>query len=86
MLERLERNDPFRMEVKDLDRILGRFDRLVTRLALSLLVAAFVVGLPILLRLTTPGSLPSWLVLALLIPIISAGVWLVISLLSTSRK
>ena len=86
MLERLERNDPFRMEVKDLDRILGRFDRLVTRLALSLLVAAFVVGLPILLRLTTPGSLPSWLVLVLLIPIISAGVWLVISLLSTSRK
>ena len=86
MLERLERNDPFRMEIKDLDRILSRFDRLVTRLALSLLVAAFVVGLPILLRLTTPDSLPSWVILALLIPIIGAGLWLVFSLLNTSRK
>jgi ubiquinone biosynthesis protein len=46
MLERMERNEPFRMEIKDLDRILSRIDRLVTRLALSLLVAAFVVGLP----------------------------------------
>jgi ubiquinone biosynthesis protein len=86
MLERMERNEPFRMEIKDLDRILSRVDRLVTRLALSLLMAAFVVGLPILLQLTTPGGLPTWLVLALLIPIIGAGLWLVISLLRTSRK
>jgi ubiquinone biosynthesis protein len=86
MLERMERNEPFRMEIKDLDRILSRIDRLVTRLALSLLVAAFVVGLPILLQLTTPGGLPTWLILASLIPIIGAGLWLVFSLLNTSRK
>jgi hypothetical protein len=86
MLERLERNEPFRMEINDVDRVLSRIDRLVTRLALSVLVAAFVIGLPFLLQLTTPGSLPSWLILASLIPIIGAGVWLVISLLTTSRK
>jgi ubiquinone biosynthesis protein len=86
MLERLDRNEPFRMEINDLDRILSRMDRLVTRLALSLLVAAFVVGLPMLLQLTTPGSLPNWLILASLIPIIGAGLWLAISLLNTSRK
>jgi ubiquinone biosynthesis protein len=86
MLERMERNEPFRMEIKELDRMLSRIDRLVTRLALSLLVAAFVVALPILLQLTTPGSLPSWLIVAGLIPIIGAGLWLVISLLNTSRK
>ena len=86
MLERLERNEPFRMEFKDLDRILSWVDRLVTRLALSLLVAAFVVGLPILLKLATPGSLPSWLIMASLVPIIGAGLWLVISLLNTSGK
>jgi len=86
MLERMERNEPFRMEIKDLDRILSRVDRLVTRLALSLLVAAFVVGFPILLQLTTPGSLPGWLVVVLLIPIIGTGLWLVLSLLNTSRK
>jgi ubiquinone biosynthesis protein len=86
MLERMERNEPFRMEIKDIDRILSRIDRLATRLALSLLVAAFVIGLPMLLQLTTPGSLPQWLILASLIPIIGAGVWLAVSLLNTSRK
>jgi ubiquinone biosynthesis protein len=86
MLERLERNEPFRVEVHDTDRILGRIDRLVTRLALSILVAAFVVGLPILLQLTTPGSLPRWLILISFIPIIGTGLWLAISLLNTPRK
>ncbi|HEX5944462.1 MAG TPA: AarF/ABC1/UbiB kinase family protein [Anaerolineales bacterium] len=86
MLERLERNEGFRMEIKDTDRILGRIDRLVTRLALSILVAAFVIGLPILLHLTTPGSLPRWLILMSLIPIIGTGLWLAISLLNTPKK
>jgi ubiquinone biosynthesis protein len=86
MLERLERNEPFRMEVHDIDRILGRIDRLATRLALSILVAAFVVGLPILLQLTTPGSLPRWLILGSLIPILGTALWLGISLLNTPRK
>ena len=74
------------MEIKDADRFLGRMDRLVTRLALSVLVAAFVIALPILLQLTTPGSLPRWLILIGLIPIIGSGVWLAISLLHTPRK
>jgi len=86
MLERMERNEGFRIEIKDTDRILGRIDRLATRLALSILVAAFVIGLPILLQLTTPGSLPRWLILISLIPIIGAGLWLAVSLLNTPRK
>ncbi len=86
MLEHMEKNDPFRIEIKDIDRILGKVDRLVTRLALSLLVAAFVIGLPMLLQLTTPGRLPSWLIFALLIPIIATGIWLAFSLLNTPRK
>lgn len=86
MLERLERNEPFRMEVDNADHILGRIDRLVTRLALSVLVAAFVIALPILLQLTTPGSLPRWLILISLIPIVGTGIWLAFSLLTTPRK
>lgn len=86
MLERLERNEGFRMELKDADRMLARMDRLVTRLALSVLVAAFVIALPILLQLTTPGSLPRWLILISLIPIIGTGIWLAFSLLNTPRK
>ena len=86
MLERLERNEGFRMELKDADRMLGKIDRLVTRLALSVLVAAFVIALPILLQLTTPGSLPRWLILISLVPIIGTGLWLAVSLLGTPRK
>lgn len=86
MLERLERNEPFSMEIKDMNRILNRVDKLVTRLALSLLVAAFVVGLPLLLQLVAPGSLPSWLIIASLVPIIGAGLWLAVSLLGIARK
>ncbi len=86
MLEHMEQNEPFRIEIKDIDRILSRIDRLVTRLALSLLAAAFVIGLPMLLRLTTPGSLPGWLIFVLLIPVIGTGIWLAFSLLNTPRK
>jgi ubiquinone biosynthesis protein len=86
MLERLERNEPIRMEIKDIDRILSRIDRLVTRLSLSLLVAAFVLGLPLLIPLTTPGSLPRWLLLVGMVPIIGSGLWLAVSLFNTPRK
>jgi len=86
MLERLERNEPFRMEINDTDKILTKLDKLVTRLSLSLLVAAFVVGLPLLIPLTTPDSLPRWLLLLGMIPIVGAGIWLGLSLLNTSKK
>ena len=86
MLERMERNQPFPMEIKDADRMLGRVDRLVTRLALSLLVAAFVIALPILLQFTSPGSLPRWIILASLIPIVGTAIWLGVSLMNTPRK
>lgn len=85
MLERLERNEAIRMEIADTDHILSRADRLVTRLSLSVLLAAFVVGLPILLQLTTPDTLPRWLVLASLIPIFGTAIWLGLSLLATPK-
>jgi ubiquinone biosynthesis protein len=86
MMERLERNEPFRMEIKDTDKIMTKLDRLVTRLSLSLLVAAFVVGLPLLIPLTTPDSLPRWLLLLGMVPIVGAGIWLGLSLLNTPKK
>lgn len=86
MLERLERNEPFRMEINDTDKILTKLDKLVTRLSLSLLVAAFVVGLPLLIPLTLPDSLPRWLLLVGMIPIIGAGIWLGLSLMNTPKK
>jgi len=74
------------MEINDTDRILTKLDRLATRLSLSVLVAAFIIGLPMLAPLTTPGSLLRWLVMMGPVPVIGAGLWLFVSLLSTPRK
>ena len=86
MIERMERNEPFHMEIKDTDRILSKLDRLATRLSLSVLVAAFIIGLPMLAPLTAPDSQLRWLVVMSPIPVIGAGLLLIISLLSTPRK
>ena len=86
MIERIERNEPFAMEIKDTNRMLSRLDQLATRLSLSVLVAAFIIGMPMLIPLTAPGSLPRWLIMMALIPVIVAGFWLAISLLRTPGK
>ncbi|HUI90166.1 MAG TPA: AarF/ABC1/UbiB kinase family protein [Anaerolineales bacterium] len=86
MIERMEQNEPLHMEINDTDRILTKLDRLATRLSLSVLVAAFIIGLPMLAPLTTPGSLLRWLVMMGPVPVIGAGLWLFVSLLSTPRK
>ncbi len=86
VIERMERNEPFHMEIKDTDRILSKLDRLATRLSLSVLVAAFIIGLPMLSPLTAPDSQLRWLVGMSPILVIGAGLLLIISLLSTPRK
>jgi ubiquinone biosynthesis protein len=86
MIERLEQNEPIHVEIKDTNHMLSRLDRLATRLSLSVLVAAFIIGVPMLIPLTAPGSLPRWLTMIALIPVIGTGLWLVLSLLSTPRK
>ena len=74
------------MEIKDTDRILSKLDRLATCLSLSVLVAAFIIGLPMLAPLTAPDSQLRWLVGMSPILVIAAGLLLIISLLSTPRK
>jgi hypothetical protein len=57
MLERMERNEPFHMQIKDTDRILSKLDQLATLLSLRVLMAAFIIGL-LLVPLMASGSLP----------------------------
>ncbi len=86
MLEQIERNELFQVNIKDTDRIMGRLDRLTTRLALSVLVAAFIIGLAVMVPLTAPGSLVQWLALAGVISAIGSGLWLLVSLFKTPKQ
>jgi len=81
LLEQSERGELFQIRLKDADSVMRRLDRLATRLALSVLVAALVVSLALLIPLTTAGGPLHWPVAIGLIIAAGLGVWLLISIL-----
>lgn len=44
IMERIERNEPLKIHIDDADRIMDKLDQLFTRLSLSLLVGALIIG------------------------------------------
>lgn len=86
MLERIERDEPFRIHLDDTDRIINRLDRLITRLSLSILVGALIVGLAFLVSSTSPNSWVQWTIIGGLVAIISLGIWLFISLFRSRNE
>ena len=85
LMEQAERGELFQVRLRDIDAIMGRFDRLVTRLALSVLVAASIIGLAQLIPLTSSGGLTQFTVVLGLIASASLGLWLLISILRGTR-
>jgi len=85
LLERAERGDLFQVGLKDADRIMRGLDRLTTRLALSVLAAALIIGLAMLIPITTAGSMVQWLVVAGFIGAIVMGGWLLISIIKAEK-
>ena len=75
----------FEIRVKETERILTVLDRLVMRLSLTILVAAFVVSLAILIPVTTGGGIAQALVVTGFLITIGFGVWLLISILRAKR-
>jgi ubiquinone biosynthesis protein len=85
LLERAERGDLFQVGLKDADRIMNVLDRLTTRLALSVLAAALIIGLAMLIPSTTAGSMVQWMVVIGFLGAAGLGVWLLISIIKTER-
>ena len=85
LLERAERGDLFQIGLKDADRIMSGLDRLTTRLTLSVLAAALIIGLAMLIPVTTGGSMVQWLVVAGFIGAIVMGGWLLISIIKAEK-
>ncbi len=85
MLERAERGDLFQVGLKDADRIMHGLDRLTTRLALSILAAALIISLAMLIPTIAGGSLVQWLVILGFLGAAGLGVWLLISIIKADR-
>jgi ubiquinone biosynthesis protein len=85
LLEKAERGEPLQFGLKDTSLILTQLDRLVTRLALTLLVAALTISLALLMPIATTGSvlqLPATIAFA---TTIGLALWLFISILRGTR-
>lgn len=81
LLEKLEHNDPFEMELKDAGRMMGSLNRLANRLAFSILIASLIIGLAIIIPLLTAGS-PVWiLAVAGFLAVVGLGFWLLVSII-----
>lgn len=79
MLDRIERNEPFKIHLDETDRIMNMLNRILTRLSLSILVGALIIGLAFLVPSTAPNSWVQWMVIGGLVTTISLGIWLFIS-------
>jgi ubiquinone biosynthesis protein len=84
-LRGLEKGElPFSISMGASKETLDRLDRASTRLSLSLLVSAFILGLALLLPLSTGNHLAEILVVIGLIASILLGLWLALSIIRSS--
>ena len=86
MLERIERDEPFAIQIDDTDQIINRLDRLFTRLSLSILLSALIIGLAFMSSNPSPFFLGQWMIISGLVLIISLGIWLFILLFRPRNK
>ncbi len=81
LLEHLERDEPFKIGFDGTDRIGRLLDRLITRLSLSVLSAALIMGLAFLIPSTSSNQWIFWIVIAGFVLSVGLGLWLLISML-----
>ncbi|MCP4541256.1 MAG: AarF/ABC1/UbiB kinase family protein [Chloroflexi bacterium] len=90
ILTRVEREGlEIRIDIKDLDQVLNRVDRQANRLSLSMLLAAFIVGLALLVpafNLTGEWTLAMVVVIMGFASVSLLGLWLAFSIWRASRK
>jgi hypothetical protein len=85
VLEKAERGDLLQIGLKDSGSLMKQADRLVTRLALTMLLAALTIGLALLAPLATAGSPLQVAVTTGFALAVGLIVWLFISILVGTR-
>ena len=89
ILDQLERGElEFGLTLKDLDRAIGRLDRMGNRLAISILIAALTVGLALLMPLVAAGGrgFAFWLVVVGFVFAALLGLMLLLSMWRAGRR
>jgi len=81
LLEHVEQDDPFKVGLEDTNRIIHHLDRLFTRLSLSVLSAALILGLATLIPSVAPNKWIYWIAIIGFAASIGLGIWLFISIL-----
>jgi len=79
-------DEPFRIQIDDANQNINRLDRQFTRLSLSILVGALIIGLAFLVSNPSPSFWGQWMIIGGLVLIISLGIWLFILLFPPRNK
>ncbi len=85
LLHQAEAGEFFQVTIKDLSRILHQADRSTTRLSISIMISAIIIGMAILTPLFSNGSLVQWLLLLGFVMAFILGVWFLISMLRLGK-
>jgi len=88
LLDQMERGEfQLTLDLKERESALSRLDRVANRLAISVLVAAFIVSLAMLIPAYTPGeALGFWLSIAGFVVAAILGLWLLLSILRSDWR
>ncbi|MCE5207456.1 MAG: AarF/ABC1/UbiB kinase family protein [Chloroflexi bacterium] len=81
LLEKIDQDQAFDVGLRDTDKIMTGFGRFVNRLAVSILIAALILSLAILIANTADGSPLQLLIVAGFVAVVCLGIWLLISTL-----
>jgi len=84
LLEQAESGELFQLRIKDVDQLTGGLNRLATLLALSLLAAALIISLAMLVPIAAAGTVRGLVVIGYASAVI-IGVWLLLSIVRTRR-
>lgn len=85
LLNKAESGELFQLTIKDLSRVINQADRLTTRLSISILISAIIVGMALLAPLFSDSILVQWLLLLGFVMAFFLGIWFLFSMIRRGR-
>ena len=80
LMDKIEYDQPFDFQLRDLEKMVSELGRLINRLSLSIIVAALVVGLSVLIATAANGSPLKILIAIGFLGVLVLSIWLIVSM------